>query len=204
MPAPPSRPCSPAGPTRRRVLRRLTTVAAAPALLAAGLAAAPPARAQAVELGTLRTWRRDGALELEFNARITLPRAVEEALQRGVPLYFVAEAQLLRSRWYWRDERVARVSRSWRIAFQPLTGQWRVALGGLGQSYATLPEALAAAASSSGWRIADLAQLEAEKSYLLEFSYRLDTTQLPGPMQFGLVTPAEWTVGVSRTLRLDP
>jgi hypothetical protein len=40
---------------------------------------------------------------LEFAARLELPRAVEDALQRGVPLYFVAEAQLLRSRWYWRD-----------------------------------------------------------------------------------------------------
>jgi hypothetical protein len=132
---------------------------------------------------------------------------VEDALQRGVPIYFVAEAQLLRSRWYWRDERVARVTRSWRVAYQPLTGVWRVSLGGLNQTYPTLAEALAATSRSAGWKLADLSQLDADKSYYVEFSYRLDTTQLPGPMQFGLGGlggQGEWVVGVSRALRVDP
>jgi hypothetical protein len=85
---------------------------------------------------------------------------VEEALQRGVPVYFVAEASVLRSRWYWRDERVARVQRTWRLAFQPLTGTWRVGLGGLSQTYATLDEALAAVARIAGWKLAELSQLD--------------------------------------------
>ncbi len=164
------------------------------------------AQAQGVELASLQVVRADSALELEFSARITLPRAVAEALMRGVPVYFVAEATLLRSRWYWRDERVARVRRSWRVAYQPLTGSWRVGLGGLNQSYATLAEALAAASSSSGWKLADLAALGGDKGYYVEFEYRLDTSQLPGPMQFGLGGPGgpgEWTVGVERVLRLE-
>jgi hypothetical protein len=31
----------------------------------------------------------------------------------------------------------------------------------------------------------------------------LDTTQLPGPMQIGLTTQADWTLGLERTLRLE-
>jgi len=164
------------------------------------------ALAQGVELATLKTSRADGGLNLEFVARISLPRTVEDALRSGVPIYFVAEALLLRNRWYWRDERVARVSRSWRVAYQPLTSTWRVGLGGFNQSYSTLAEALGAASSSSGWRLADAAQLDGEKNYEVEFSYRLDTGQLPGPMQFGLAGPAgqgEWAVGVSRTLKVQ-
>ena len=164
------------------------------------------AHAQNVELATLKTSRSDGGLNLEFVARVTLPRTVEDALRSGVPIYFVAEAQLLRNRWYWRDERVARLSRSWRVAYQPLTSTWRVGLGGFNQSYATLSEALSAASSSSGWRLADMGQLDGEKNYVVEFSYRLDTGQLPGPMQFGLAGPAgqgEWAVGVSRTLKVQ-
>jgi hypothetical protein len=161
------------------------------------------AQAQGVELAQLQTTRADGALNLDFVARVTLPRTVEDALQRGVPLYFVAEAQLLRNRWYWRDERVSRVSRSWRLAYQPLTSAWRVSLGGLNQTFPSLAEALATVSRSGGWKLADLAQLD-EKGYYLEFSYRLDTTQLPGPMQFGLTGQSEWAVGVSRTLRVDP
>jgi hypothetical protein len=108
-----------------------------------------------------------------------------------------------RSRWYWRDRRVARVTRSWRIAYQPLTDTWRVGLGGLNQTFPTLAEALNAASRSAGWRIAELSQIDPEGSHYLEFSWRLDTTQLPGPMQFGLGTPGDWAVGASRTLRLE-
>ena len=160
-------------------------------------------KAQGVELATLQTSRSEGSLNLEFAARVNLPRAVEDALQRGVPIYFVAEAQLLRNRWYWRDERAARVSRSWRIEYKPLTNSWRVGLGGLNQTYATLAEALNVASRSAGWKLADLSQLDADKSYYLEFSYKLDTTQLPGPMQFGLGSQGEWAVGASRTLKVD-
>ena len=172
-------------------------------LTAACLGLPGVARAQGVELATLSTSRDEGALTLEFVARVSLPRAVEDALQRGVPIYFVAEAQLKRSRWYWRDERVARVSRSWRLAFQPLTSAWRVSLGGLNQSYPSLAEALSIVSRSANWKLADVAQLDGDRGHYIEFSYRLDTTQLPGPMQFGLGGQGDWAVGVSRTLRVD-
>jgi hypothetical protein len=162
-----------------------------------------PAAAQGVELATLAAERRDGALTLEFAVRIVLPRAVEDALQQSVPVYFIAQAELRRSRWYWRDERVARVSRQWRLAYQPLTGNWRVGLAGINQTYNTLEEALAALSRSAGWRLVELAQLDAGSSYYIDFSYRLDTSQLPGPMQFGLGGGGEWAVGVQRTLAVD-
>jgi hypothetical protein len=185
-------------PVRRFTMQGLWALAAV-----LWLALAAPVHAQGVELATLQTSRGDGALNLEFAARVTLPRAVEDALHHGVPIYFVAEAQLLRNRWYWRDERVARVSRSWRIAYQPLTGFWRVGLGGLNQTYTTLTEALIAASRSAGWRLAELSQLDADKSYYLEFSYRLDTSQLPGPMQFGLGGQNDWAVGAARAIKVD-
>jgi len=186
-------------PARRQFMQGLLQVLAM--LLALSFLGA--ARSQGVELATLQLQRADGALNLEFSARVTLTRAVEEALQRGVPIYFVAEAQLLRNRWYWRDERVARLSRSWRVAYQPLTGAWRVSLGGLYQTFPSLGEALATASRSSAWKLAELSQLDADKSYYLEFSYKLDTSQLPGPMQFGLGGQGEWAVGASRILKVD-
>lgn len=167
------------------------------------LVGAGTAQAQGVELAQLQTTRADGALNLDFVARVNLPRAVEDALQRGVPIYFVAEAQLLRNRWYWRDERVSRVARSWRLAYQPLTSAWRVSLGGLNQTFPSLAEALATVSRAGGWKLADQSQLD-EKGYYVEFNYRLDTSQLPGPMQFGLGGQGDWAVGVSRTIKVDP
>lgn len=162
-------------------------------------------RGQGVELALLQTSQAEGALSLDFAARVTLPKAVEDALHRGVPIYFVAEARLLRSRWYWRDERVARISRSWRVAYQPLTNTWRVGLGALHQTHDTLAEALGTASRSAGWKLAELSQIDPGSSYYVEFSYRLDTKQLPSPMQFGLGGPGgDWSVGVEHVLRLVP
>jgi hypothetical protein len=184
-------------------LRALRLLWGGLALVAALLVAAAGARAQGVELLTLQTSKFEGTLNLDFAARVTLPKAVEDALQRGVPVYFVAEAQMFRNRWYWRDERVARVSRSWRLAYRPLTSDWRVSLGGLNQTYATMAEALTAVSRSGGWKLLDLAQLDTDKSFYVEFSYRLDTSQLPGPMQFGLGGGGDWAVGVNRIVKVE-
>jgi hypothetical protein len=167
------------------------------------LLGATPVRAQGVDLALLDLHRRDGELTLDFDARLILPKSVEDAMQRGVPVYFVAEAALYRNRWYWRDERVARVQRSWRVAYQPLTSTWRVGFGGFNQSFQSLDEALTVVSRSTRWKLADLPQLDSESKYYLEFSYRLDSSQLPSPLQLGLGSQAEWVLGVERSLRLD-
>ena len=161
-----------------------------------------PAQAQNVELKSLKLERRDGELTLEFNTRLILGPAIEDALQRGVPMYFVAGTVVYRNRWYWRDERVTRVSRSWRLAFQPLTGSWRVSqVGGLSQSYATLAEALAPLTRVSGWRLLEGEKLEAGERYYVDFNFHLDNTQLPQPMQIDL--GGDWKLSVERTLRIE-
>lgn len=165
------------------------------------LCGAAGVQAQGVELGTLELRAGEGTLTLEFSARLTLSRAIEDALRRGVPMYFDVEATLFRSRWYWRDERVARVARSYRLSYQPLTSSWRVGLGPLGQSYATLSDAMAVLSRVSGWPLAEGGQLDADQRYYLEFSYRLDPTQLPQPLQIGLGN--DWSLGIARTLKVD-
>lgn len=184
--------------------RAMRRAVAACLLLALALVGAG-ARAQnpGVELNHLSLQRLDAGLALDFNARVVLPRAVEDAVQRGIPLYFVAEAKLYRSRWYWRDQRVARTQRTWRLTYQPLSDQWRVSLGGLGQTYTSLAEALTAISSAARWKIADPSQLDGDDRYYVEFSYRLDTSQLPRPMQIGIGGQADWSLGVERTLRVE-
>ena len=160
-------------------------------------------RAEGISLTHLSLQRLDAGLTLDFNIRVELPRVVEDALQRGVPMYFVAEATVYRHRWYWRDERVARASRSWRLSYQPLSDSWRVSLGGLAQSHPSLQEAVTALSSSARWKIADNSQIDPDERYYVEFSYKLDTSQLPGPMQFGIGGQADWTLGVERTVRVE-
>jgi len=167
--------------------------------------AAPPAWAQGVEVLDLKLRRDESSVSLDYQLRVTLPPAVEDAALRGVPIYFVAQAALLRPRWYWRDDRVARVSREWRVSFQPLTSTWRVSQGGLGQSFASLAEALASIARSTGWRVADVHDAEPDGRHYVEFAWRLDTSQLPRPMQIGLGGIGgtnDWSLGIERSIKL--
>lgn len=138
---------------------------------------------------------------------------VEDALLKGVPMVFVAEARLLRGRWYWTDRVVAQVERHMRLAFQPLTRKWRLSTasepfgsagtgGSFGQSFDTLGEALATIQRLSRWKLADLSDIDPDARHTLEFRFRLDLSQLPRPFQIGAVGQTDWTIGVSREWRL--
>jgi hypothetical protein len=168
------------------------------------VASAMPVRADGVELSAMSTARSDDGLELSFSTRFELPRAAEDALMKGVSLYFVAEVSVQRKRWYWRDARASKAARSWRLYWYALTRQYRVSSGGLTQSFNNLPEALASLRGVSGWRIAEARELDEDGSHYLEFSYRLDTSQLPKPMQIGLSIGQGWNLGVERNLGLNP
>ncbi len=174
------------------------------AFFAALLALLPgAARADGIELANLATRRVEDGLELSFSTRFELSHAAEEALHKGVPLYFVAEANVLRNRWYWRDARVSRVERTWRLAWQPLTRQYRVSMGGLHQSFQTLDDALNVLRGQSGWRIAEPRDIEDSGSYYVEFSYRLDVSQLPRPMQIGLQSGFALNIEEKRSFAAD-
>src|SRR5262245_15474250 len=110
--------------------RRMASVLLAMLVAVSGLV-----RAATIDLRDVEVERNDEGLHLSFTARFDLPRPVEDALLKGVPLHFVAEANTYRSRWYWRDQRVARAVRSWRLAYQPLTRRYRVTFGSLQQSF---------------------------------------------------------------------
>ncbi|MDL5031179.1 DUF4390 domain-containing protein [Pelomonas sp. APW6] len=173
-------------------------------MLALLLGAVSAARAEGIHLSDLRTERTDDGLQLSFSARFELTRPVEEALLKGLPVFFQAEVTVMRSRWYWRDARAARATRSWRLVWQPLTRQYRVTTEGLHQNFDSLPEALAFMRGVAGWRIAEPRDIDEEGKYYLEFSYKLDTSQLPRPMQIGLGAPQGWGLSVEQRLNLAP
>ena len=197
--------CQPLG---RRATRRSRRAIVSDVLISVAvwlLLLAAPAWAQGVEVLDLKVNRDEATVSLDYQLRVTLPPAVEAAVLRGVPVYFSAQATLWRPRWYWRDERAARVGRDWRLSFQPLTSNWRISQGGLGQSFPSLAEAMSAMTRSTAWRIADARDVELDGRHYIEFSWRLDTTQLPRPMQIGLggiSGVSEWSLGVERSVRV--
>lgn len=162
------------------------------------------AQAQTPELTQFELTRNDEGLLLDLGVRFDLPPSVEDALLKGVPLYFVADASVFRDRWYWRDQRVSQVTRTWRLAYQPLTRSFRVSFGGLTQSFDNVAEALATARRIGRWKLTEPGQLADSEPYYVEFSYKLDTSLLPRPMQIGIDGQPDWTLRIEKTQRIGP
>jgi hypothetical protein len=167
------------------------------------LLSAPTARAAESELASFDLSRNEEGVFLSYAINFELSRGIDDALSKAVPLFFVAEAEVFRNRFYWRDQRVAQAVRRWRIVYQPLTSTYRVTFdGGLSQNYASRDEAFAAIGRSARWKIAEGQQIDEGSRHYVEFSYRLDTAQLPRPMQIGIGGQADWAMSVQRTQKL--
>ena len=165
-----------------------------------------------VEVTELRLEKSEGALLLQSSLRLDLSAVVEDALQKGMPLYFVTEAEITRDRWYWYDKKISTVARHYRLAYQPLTRMWRLnvsrePIGSVGlasslsQSFQTLPEALSAIRRTVNWKLADLTELDGDNKFTLIFKFRLDVSQLARPFQMTAGSNAEWNLATQKTIR---
>jgi hypothetical protein len=167
------------------------------------------ALAQAPSAGTetpqLRLERADDALWLSTQLQFDLSPAVLDALHKGIPIFFVAEADVLRERWYWTNKKIVTAKRQFRLAYQPLTNRWRLnitsgemvepALGlALNQNFDSWSDALATVRRMTRWKIADASDLAPNARYLVEFRFRLDLAQLPRPLQIGTLGQSDWSV----------
>ncbi|NCY26930.1 MAG: DUF4390 domain-containing protein [Alphaproteobacteria bacterium] len=68
-----------------------------------------------VEAVQFRVDRGAEDVSLSVQLRFELPPAVEDALLKGIPVYFAVEADVLRERWYWTDKKVASAARNIRL-----------------------------------------------------------------------------------------
>lgn len=179
------------------------------------LAVPGAARADAVpaEITQLRLERLDDGVFLSAQVKFDLPTVVEDALLKGIPVYFVAEAQLYRDRWYWYDKKLVTAARHMRLSYHPLTRRWRLSVtqGGsagsgagvsLNQNFETLRDALSALSRLARWKIADATDIDLEARHNVDFSFRLDLSELPRPFQIGILGQTDWTISVARNQRL--
>jgi Domain of unknown function (DUF4390) len=191
-----------------RMSRRVLLQRSASLLLGATLAQAAacahaegPAR-NGAELARLSVRRGEEGLLVSYDIRFDVPRDLEYAMSKGVAVVFEAEAVLFKKRWYWLDDSVARSRRRWRLAYQPLTRQWRLSQTGFSRSYNTLADALDAIRRIDGWRIADNVPAGEEADHYVDFSFKLDTDELPRPILIGLDGQSDWRLAVDKQVSL--
>jgi Domain of unknown function (DUF4390) len=130
----------------------------------------------------------NGDFELDLTARL------EEALAKGVPLYFLVEFECYRPRWYWLDERIGTAALTLRLSFHALTRTYRLSTGTLHRSYPTLADAINALTRIREWLVLPRGALKPDTTYNAYVRMRLDTAQLPKPFQVSALANREWTL----------
>ena len=150
--------------------------------------------AEGIKIKSFELERVDTDWLLNATFKIELSPGLEDAVQKGVVLYFQTDFDLTRARWYWFDEKSAVSQRQARLSYQPLTQQYRISSEGFTFSAQTISEALQAVGSVGGWRVIDNNQLDASKSYTASLRMALDLSKLPKPFQVNALNNREWNV----------
>lgn len=177
-------------------------------LLAAAAVMRPSFAADAIEAHDVRLEQSAGGEGWSLSADFTipLPEPLEEAVRRGVALYFIVEFELVRPRWYWWDDRAASASQTYRLSYHALTRQFRVTLNdGFAQVFGSLDEALHVLSRVRGWRVLGPQQVSPGTVYEALVRMRLDASMLPKPFQVTAITNRDWNLQTEWTrLRFVP
>jgi len=127
-----------------------------------------------------------------------LNERLEEAVTKGVVLYFVADFEMTRPRWYWLDEILVSRSQTYRLSYHALTRQYRLSTGGLHQSFDSLSDALRVLSRLRNWLVidkgAEKAGVRASDTYTAALRMRLDINQLPRPFQISALGNKDWSL----------
>ncbi len=138
-----------------------------------------------------------GDYYLEANFEVELTRTLEDALNKGLPLHFIVEFELIRPRWYtlylW-NKSVLEFEQQYRLSYNALTRQYRLSLGALHQNFDTLNDALALMGRLRPRFLADADMLDQGKVYEAAIRMRLDVSQLPKPLQINALASRDWNL----------
>ena len=163
-------------------------------LLSWGLLAPFAATADTIPVKSAELRIDEGEVLLNAEFDLSFNATLEEALQNGIPLYFVLEFELSRARWYWLDETVAQTALTYRMSYNALTRQYRVASGLLMQAFNSLEEVERYVGRVTSRPVARADTLGKGARYDAAVRLRLDVNQLPKPFQVNALASREWTL----------
>ncbi len=137
------------------------------------------------------------AYYLDANFEVGLTPTLEDALNKGLPLHFVVEFELIYPRWYtaylW-NKSVAELEQHFRLSYNALTRQYRLSFGALHQNFDTLDDALTLLGRVRPRFVVDAEALDEGKVYEAAIRMRLDVSQLPKPFQINALASRDWNL----------
>jgi hypothetical protein len=152
---------------------------------------AAPAFAEGIDVNRAEMRLSEEGYQLSADFGVNLNYTVQQALSLGIPLYFVGEFSLTRSRWYWLDEQIFQSEQLVKLSYNVLTRQYRISRGALFQNFSSLDEVLRILARQNSAFI-PFETMKKEANYFASVRLRLDTRQLPKLMQVNVLTSKDW------------
>lgn len=149
--------------------------------------------AEGVEISQAHLETAEDGIKLSSSFSFDLNRGLEEAINRGLPLYFTTDIEIRRPRWYWFDEQSIKTSQTIRLSYNVLTRQYHAAIvGRLQQSFTSLDDALTLVRRPSRWLVAEKGALKSGEQYSVAVRMRLDVAQLAKPFQVNAINNSDW------------
>jgi hypothetical protein len=155
------------------------------------------AATEGIHVTSAEVSQNGGDYYLEANFEVELTHTLEDALNRGLPLHFIVEFEVIRPRWYtlylW-NKSVLEFEQDYRLSYNALTRQYRLSQGALHQNFDTLNDALALMGRLRARFLGDAEMLDRGKVYEAAIRMRLDVTQLPKPFQINALASRDWNL----------
>lgn len=149
-----------------------------------------------IEIANPQIVAGDDGYVVSADFKFELTPRLEEAVTKGVVLYFVVEFEMTRGRWYWFDEKLVSRSQTHSLSYHALTRQYRLSTGGLHQSFSSLSDALAVLSRLRRWTVIEKGDklIQPGDSYSSALRMRLDFNQLPKPFQISALGNKDWNL----------
>jgi len=130
----------------------------------------------------------DASIDLRFD------KDIEEAINKGVPLSFLVEFQIVSPREYWFDDEIVTQTQSVVLSYHALSRQYLVARGDHQLSFETLNEAAKELGNLQDWNVVEKSLIERGEPYKAALLIRLDKTKLPKAIQVDTLATEKWNL----------
>ena len=130
------------------------------------------------------------SLAAEFD--IALGSKLRQVLDRGVPLRFAVDFQLLRPRWYWTAEEAAASIYTFDLSYNALTRNYRLTSPDHSFSAPSIDDVMQAMSKVNNWQVVRKENIVLGEKYTAHVRFRLVLTELPKPFQISALVNSEW------------
>ena len=127
-------------------------------------------------------------ISIDFDAEI------EEAINKGVPLHFLIEFQVVSPRKYWFDDEIITTTNRVVLSYHALTKQYLVNRETHQKSFETLDEAVDELLQLTDLKVFEKVLIEKDANYKAALLMRLDQTKLPKAIQVDAIASEKWNI----------